>query len=305
MKEIIDRFKGVRVLVVGDLMLDKYIWGEVSRISPEAPVPVVHVQKETFVPGGAANTAANVTSLGGTCVLAGFIGEDTAGNKLRSELVARQINTDGIIKHGKTIEKVRIIGRSQQLLRVDYEDKCSDHHVKDVVAFAKRLNPDAILISDYNKGFVTKELAESLITLGKRVFVDPKPATINFYKNAFVIKPNREEAEQITGIKDSSDSGIAMVAQKMKEMFNSNIVITRGKDGVTVFDGNHSHIPSQAREVFDVTGAGDTFMAALTLGVCAGASLKDSAKIANIAAGLKVGKIGTATVSSEELKRAV
>ena len=315
--KILEQFKGKKILVVGDIMLDKYIWGEVSRISPEAPVQVVHVSRETYAPGGASNVASNISTLNGKALMAGIAGNDEAKNILFEELKNRGINTEGVmIDNDKpTIQKVRIVGRSQQLLRVDYEKKDHVHQniERSMISFLEKavIGVDVVVISDYAKGVITQEICSRLIKLAaehkKSVIVDPKPRHKEFYKGVTLITPNNAEASEMSDIEDGSDESIMEIGNKLLKNLDTGVLITRGEKGMSLFekDGKITHIPAKAKEVYSLIGAGDTVVAAISLAVASGASLEEAATIANIAAGIKVGKIGTASVNIEEIKREI
>ena len=315
--KILDNFKNKKVLVIGDVMLDKYIWGDVSRISPEAPVQVVNVLKETFEAGGAANVANNVAALNGMAFMVGTTGNDEARKILLEVLHEKSIDTDGmqIHKDKPTIQKVRILGKNQQLLRVDYEKK--DHVHKDIEAsmikFLEKTikNVDLIVISDYAKGVITHEICSKLIEISKlnkkMIIVDPKPKHKELYANVDLITPNNSEASEMAGIEDGSDETAIEMGSKLLKYLNTNVLITRGEKGMLLFErsGNVSHIPAKAKEVYSLIGAGDTVVATAALALASGANLLEAATLANIAAGIKVGKIGTASVSIDEIKREI
>ena len=310
---ILENFKDKKILVIGDIMLDKYIWGDVSRISPEAPVQVVNVMKETYEAGGAANVANNVSALTGKAFMAGIAGNDEAKNILLGELSKKGINTEGIFldKNKPTTQKVRIIGKSQQLLRVDYEKK--EHAHKDIedkmISFLNKIIRivDVVVVSDYAKGVITPAICNKLIHMAeehsKAIIVDPKPKHKDLYANVTLITPNNAEASEMTGIEDGDEAVLEMGAQLLKYL-NANVLVTRGEKGMSLFekDGNATHIPAKAKEVYSIIGAGDTVVATIALAIASGADLKEAATLANIAAGIKVGKIGTASVSIEEIK---
>ncbi|MBL7055061.1 D-glycero-beta-D-manno-heptose-7-phosphate kinase [Candidatus Woesearchaeota archaeon] len=314
---ILDQFKNKKVLVIGDLMLDKYIWGEVSRVSPEAPVQVVKVSKESYAPGGAANVANNVAALNGKTYMIGLVGNDEANETLISELKKKQINTEGIIEDNNrpTIQKIRVIGKGQQLLRFDYEKKdyLDEGKEKKILDFViKRIqNIDAIIISDYAKGVITKNLAEKLIKLAnekkKIIIIDPKPEHKKFYKNATLITPNNKEACEMLNVEEKNDDSINKVGKRLLEELNAHIVITKGEKGIAIFEKNSeiTNIPTKAKEVYDIIGAGDTVVATLALALASNATLKEAAILANYAAGITVGKVGTSTVTTEEIKKAM
>ena len=313
--KILDNFKDKKILVIGDIMLDKYIWGDVSRISPEAPVQVVNVLKETFEAGGAANVASNVAALGGFPYMVGISGNDEAKNTLIEEMGKKCINTEGVIidKDKPTTQKVRILGKSQQLLRVDYENREHIHHEIEnlIIRFVeKNINDaDIVVISDYAKGVVTREVSRKIISLAKQskkpIIVDPKPKHRDFYKEVDLITPNNNEASEMSGIEDGSDESVMEIGKNLLKNLDTNVLLTRGEKGMSLFekDGSVSHIPAKAREVYSLIGAGDTVVATIAMAIASGAELKDAAFLSNIAAGIKVGKIGTASVSVEEIKR--
>jgi len=315
--DTLNTLKNKKILVIGDIMLDKYIWGNVSRISPEAPVQVVDVKRETHVPGGAANTANNISSLGAKSFIAGIVGNDQEKDTLLKELTKRNINSEGIITDSKkpTITKTRIMAHNQQLLRVDYEDKAyidNDFENK-IINFVNKVidEIDLIIISDYAKGIITPNLIKQLIEItqqkNKKIIIDPKPKHKNFFKGVDLITPNHKEAAEMAGIKETRDEDIQKIGKKLIEDLNSNVLITRGKKGMALFEknGEITNIPTVAKEVYDVSGAGDTVTACLGLAIAANATLKDAAIIANHAAGIVVGKVGTATCTIEELKKSI
>ncbi|MCH8004319.1 MAG: D-glycero-beta-D-manno-heptose-7-phosphate kinase [Nanoarchaeota archaeon] len=316
---IIEQFKNKKILVLGDVMLDKYIWGDVSRISPEAPVQVVNVVKESYSPGGAANVANNIAALNAKSLMVGVVGKDLTKNQLVEELEKRNIDVSGLIddENKRTIRKVRVFGRNQQLLRFDYEKKgYVDNKIESNIFdfILKKIDEiDAIIVSDYAKGTITKNLMEKLIALCKEknkiIVVDPKPKHKEYYKNATLIAPNHTEAHQMTSLLEEEPSGVEIEKigkQLLKEM-NSTVLITKGKKGMSLFekDGRITNIPTFAKEVYDIIGAGDTSVATLTLALASGASFEEAAIIANHAAGMTVGKIGTSTVGIEELKESI
>lgn len=316
MIEILNNFKNKKILVIGDMMLDKYVWGSVSRISPEAPVQIVEVKKETYAPGGAANAANNVAALNAKAFVIGIVGNDQAKEQLVHSLRKNNIETEFISDPKRpTIQKARIMGQSQQLLRVDYENKefvNGDIETRMIEKIIKLLREvDAVLISDYNKGTITKKIAEETIKLcnenKKIVVADFKSLNKEIYKNVTLITPNHDEASRLTKIEEKTDEDMVRVGNILMNELNSNVLITRGGKGMLLFtrEGKIIDIPTKAKQVYDVTGAGDTVSAAIALSLASGATLKDAAKIANYAAGIVVGKVGTATASVDELKEAV
>ena len=312
---VLDNFKGKKILVIGDIMLDKSIWGDVTRISPEAPVQVVNVDKETYAPGGAANTANNISALGGDVSVVGVVGNDSAREKLLEELRKKKINTEGIVvsEERPTIQKIRVMGKGQQLLRVDYEDDSEiskDVRGKIFDKIKKIIDSvDAIIISDYAKGIVTKALFYDImrIAANKIIVVDPKTKYAIHYKGVTLVTPNNYEAGVMANIEIKNKEDLVKAGKKLLESLQSNILITRGEKGMSLFekDGNITEIETKAKEVYDVTGAGDTVVAVATIAMASGASVKDAALLANYAAGIVVGKLGTATVSISELKKAI
>ena len=317
--EVIGKFKDKKIIVIGDVMLDKYIWGDVSRISPEAPVQIVNVVKESHVPGGAANVANNIAALNAKPIMVGIVGNDETKDKLIQELEKRNIDVTGLIndKNKRTIQKVRVFGKNQQLLRFDYEkkgdvDADTENNVFNFVS--KKIDEiDAIIVSDYAKGVITKSIMEKLIGLCKEknkiIVTDPKPGHKEFYKDSTLITPNQTEACQMTGLPEEEikDTEVEKMGKKLLKELNSTVLITKGEKGMSLFEKNDkiTSIPTFAKEVYDIIGAGDTSVATLTLALASGASFKDAAVIANHAAGITVGKIGTSTVSIEELKESI
>jgi D-beta-D-heptose 7-phosphate kinase/D-beta-D-heptose 1-phosphate adenosyltransferase len=284
-------------------MLDKYIFGKVDRISPEAPVQVLEVEKEEYTPGGAANVANNIASLQANASIVGTVGNDNEANILLNELKKRNINTEGIFtdKNKPTTRKVRILGHKQQLLRIDYEKKeyINKEIENNILNFIKNTtNIDAIIISDYAKGVITKNLIENIKTIAqnKIIIVDPKPKHKDLYKNVTLITPNLKEAKEMT---DKEENLI--------NELNSPILVTKGENGMSLLekDGNITNIPTKAKEVYDVSGAGDTVVATLALALSSNATLKQAATLANHAAGITVGKIGTSTVTIEEIRNSI
>jgi D-beta-D-heptose 7-phosphate kinase/D-beta-D-heptose 1-phosphate adenosyltransferase len=307
-------FRGRRVLVLGDVMLDEYIWGEVRRISPEAPVPVVEMSRRTYVPGGASNTAANVAALGGVPHLLGVVGGDAAADRLRDALARSGIDTTGLcVDAGRaTTTKTRIVAHSQQVVRLDCEERAPlSPRLEDGLlrgAEARLPATDACLISDYGKGVVSERVAQQFIRLarlaGKPVVVDPKGADYRKYRGATLVKPNVHEAEALAKQHITDEESLQEVGRCLLEnLGGSALLITRGPQGMSLFrqDERPVHVPTLARNVFDVTGAGDTVASTLALGLAAGGGLEESMHLANQAASIVVGKVGTATVTLDEL----
>lgn len=311
--DLLPRFRGCPVLVVGDLMLDEFVWGSVARISPEAPVPVVEVQKRTFVAGGAANTAANVAALGGTPFLAGLVGDDAHGERVCELLRTNNVDVGPVVRdrHRPTTTKTRVIAHSQQMLRVDHEKPG---------AISKELE-DALLgriatvlpvvrgcvVSDYGKGVVTPRFVGELIATCRAarvpVVVDPKGVDYQKYRGATVIKPNQLEAGKVLNRDLRDADAVRAAGRELTEQLNTSILITQGAAGMSLFEKGRPmvHVPAQAREVFDVTGAGDTVAGTMALALAGGGTLEAACRLASAAAAVVVGKVGTATVSVEEL----
>jgi D-glycero-beta-D-manno-heptose-7-phosphate kinase len=321
LRQIIDRASSARILVIGDLMLDEFVWGKVSRISPEAPVPVVQVTNETFFPGGAANVARNLREFVDKTSVIGLIGKDRGGQQLRQLLAERKIDISDAIEDDKfpTIVKTRIVARHQQVVRVDRETiaKLTTAQIGKVVAAVKKRLPniDAIIFEDYGKGFLTRELvgqiAREARVAKKIVTADPNPSNLIDWSGMTAVKPNRAEAFLAAGVPDR-DSEIAPkkdvdLVRAGKELLQKwgiqYLLVTLGEHGVMFFEkGKHPHhIPTKARDVFDVSGAGDTAIAMFTLALACNATPLEAALIANHASAVVVGKLGTATVTRDEL----
>ncbi len=317
--KFVDRFSKARILVVGDVMLDHYIWGNVSRISPEAPVPVVNVTRENVLLGAAANVVNNIHSLGGAVNVCGVIGHDDAGRQLVHMLRTQGVDTDGLITENRrpTTIKTRIIAHSQQVVRFDRETKQGiekDTHKRMFDFVKQRMDDglDAIILSDYCKGVVTKDLVRDIVKLARKkdiiVSVDPKVNHFGIYSGVTILTPNTKEASVGSRIDIEDEKSLLKAGDLLLSRLKcSAILITRGEHGMSLFerDGRITHIATVAREVFDVTGAGDTVISVLTLAMAAGAGMVDAAKISNFAAGVVVGVVGTATVKPEELKQRI
>ncbi len=305
-KQIIDHFPEEKILVIGDLMLDKYLWGKVERISPEAPVPVFEVERETVNLGGACNVANNIAALDAKAYIIGVIGKDNNGEVLKKLLREKSIEAVLVEDEKRpTTVKTRVIAVSQQLIRIDREnkDKLSPEIEKEIIEKIESVinDIDAIIVSDYGKGVITKNVMEKLLSSGKMVFVDPKPSNCHLYKHITIMTPNRKEAYQCA--KADDEASVEEVGRTiMKYLEIDRLLITLGAEGMALFEGDEiTRIRARAKKVFDVTGAGDTVVAVLTLSKVAGANWKESACIANFAAGYVVGEIGTATVDRETL----
>ncbi|MEI6035737.1 MAG: bifunctional ADP-heptose synthase [Verrucomicrobiae bacterium] len=313
--------RSLRILVVGDVMLDEFIWGRVSRISPEAPVPVVEVQAESSYPGGAANVARNLRPFCAGVVLCGAVGEDAYADKLRGLLAAERIETDALVAFAgaPTIVKTRIVARQQQVVRVDREKKCgpAPEVTSRAIELAAGLMPsvDGVILEDYGKGLLCQELKDEVCRLahahGKFLAADPNPDNPLDWSGVDLLKPNRSEAFAMAGRKDAGASDDPLTDQALLEVGAillekwclKGLLITLGEHGMILFEKASPpyHTPTRAREVFDVSGAGDTAIALYTLAVCAGASSHAAAEISNHASGIVVAKLGTATLEAHEL----
>lgn len=308
-------FKNARVLVFGDVMVDHFIWGNVSRISPEAPVPVVSVTKETILLGGGANVLNNILALGGKPEICGVIGYDDTGRQFLKELKKMGAAADGIFYEKRpTIVKTRIVAHSQQVVRFDREvkEEISIKTQNSIYEFIKKRikNIDILAISDYAKGCITENLLADILQLAKkndvRIVVDPKVKHFNFYQGVTVVTPNNLEASQASGVEIVDEASLHRAGEVLLNRLGCDaLLITRGEHGMSLFESNGdiTHIPTVAKEVYDVTGAGDTVLATLSLAMAAGAPIKEAAVLANYAAGIVVGIVGTATVSNSELKK--
>jgi rfaE bifunctional protein kinase chain/domain len=316
-RDVLSSFPGKKILVVGDVMLDEYIWGSVRRISPEAPVPVVEVQRRTFVPGGAANTALNVQGLGGQAVLVSVLGRDDAGTRTYDILRGRGVDVEGLLidDHRPTTTKARVIAHSQQVVRVDQEQRtplAPDVEEALLARFESSLPAvDGCALSDYAKGVVSVRVARELIRrvrrAGKPVVVDPKGTDCTKYRSATVVKPNLNEAGLALNCELGDPESIRRGGGRLVELLDgSAVLITRGAQGMSLFVRGQEplHIPAEAREVFDVTGAGDTVAATLAMALAAGAPLDLAARLASCAAGIVVGKVGTAAIQLPEVAQA-
>jgi rfaE bifunctional protein kinase chain/domain len=317
----IARFPGRRVLVVGDLMLDQYVRGAVGRISPEAPVPVVRVTGESSIPGGAGNVVNNLASLGANVSVIGVIGADDAGSRLMEQFRGRGVDVSGVRVdlERQTTQKCRVIAERQQVVRFDRESAGPLSHLTEA-RLLESLDlalprADAVILSDYGKGVINPRVLARAITLARRrglpVTVDPKPEHFRLYKGVTCVTPNTSEAWACMRRDAKAGPGeLDLLGRDILKVLRSrSVLITRGPDGMSLFEhaakGRITHIPTQAREVFDVSGAGDTVISTLTLALAAGASLRRAAALANHAAGIVVAKLGTATTDVKELARAI
>lgn len=306
----LDLFKGKKILVYGDFMLDKYIHGKADRICPEAPVPVIRILFEDYVLGGAGNTANNIISLGGKVFACGVIGKDNEGKKLLELLKKSNIDTTCIMEDPTritTLKKRVVSGNNQLLLRLDYEqtNNITEEQENKIIEKTKNIlkEVDAVIISDYAKGSVTEKIVKEFIQSKKLIIADIKPKNFKFFKGVFLITPNLKEAIEISG----EEQNIEEMGKKIVDMLDCNVFITRGSEGISVFDKNKKHIyvPSlKVSKVFDVTGAGDTVVAVSALSLSSCFNLEETAKISNYAAGIVVQKPGTSTLTLDELKSA-
>lgn len=311
---LLDGFHSSRVLVLGDVMLDRFVYGSVERISPEAPIPVVNVERTADMPGGAANVARNIAAMGAQAVLLGVVGDDASAADLREQIGASpEIIAEFIVDPSRpTTVKTRYVADGQQVMRADREscaplDAATERRL--LSAFVSALDgAGVVLLSDYAKGVLSESVARAVIDAAtranKRVIVDPKARDFAKYRGATLIKPNRLELQAVCGhLCTTQEQVIAGARHVLAQGICATLVVTRGRDGMSVIGADESvvHLPTSARQVFDVSGAGDTAMAALALGLAAGGRIVDAAALANIAAGLAVGKRGTATVSTGEM----
>lgn len=316
----VERFKKKKVLVLGDVMLDRFVWGAVNRISPEAPVPVVEIRKETTCLGGAANVVANIRSMGGKTFPLAVVGDDPEGRQLRARFGDLGASVSGILvaRERSTSVKTRIIAHHQQVCRTDREDKSPlPQPMQDRIAawFCDHLAAvDAVIVSDYAKGLITPGLLKRILpaarSAGKIVCIDPKLRSFASYRPATVITPNLAEAEHASGISIGDEKALVRAGNKiLKQTGIEHLLVTRGERGMALFEGHRNakvtRIPTLAREVFDVTGAGDTVISTLALGLVSGLSILEAAILSNIAAGIVVGKLGTASVTPEELRAGI
>ncbi|MBU6460859.1 MAG: D-glycero-beta-D-manno-heptose-7-phosphate kinase [Proteobacteria bacterium] len=307
LNDLFARLSQVRVLVVGDVMLDRYWFGEVSRISPEAPVPVVHVHQVDERAGGAANVARNIAALGGSVSLLSVVGEDEAGltleRLLKADGVESRLHRDEAID---TTIKLRVVGRQQQLLRIDFEKKPSTESLDRKLCDFHELiqEADLVILSDYGKGALAhvQDMILACNQLGTPVLVDPKGDEYECYRNATMLTPNRSELREVCG-RWKNESDLESRAQALRERLNLQaLLVTRSEEGMTLFSGSGMvHEAARAREVFDVSGAGDTVIGTLGLMLACGATMEEAVRLANRAAGVVVGKFGTAVLSREEL----
>jgi D-beta-D-heptose 7-phosphate kinase/D-beta-D-heptose 1-phosphate adenosyltransferase len=315
-RKILSGFKRERILVIGDIILDRYIWGKVTRISPEAPVPIVEVTEENFLLGGASNVAHNIVALGGHATIAGLAGNDRGGDILSKILDEKRIRSEGVFKSLRpTTVKTRVIAHSQQVVRFDREDR----NIIDGKIFRSLLKyitseipkHDAVILSDYKKGVISSNLLKEVVRIARTenifVSVDPKVGHFHLYKNVSLITPNLLEASLASGIEIRDEKSLLNAGRTLlRKIPCEAVLITRGEYGMSLFTKKKVvHIPTAAKNVYDVTGAGDTVIATFTLAHAAGAGMEASAVIANHAAGIVVGEVGTAVVTLDELQKSL
>jgi D-glycero-beta-D-manno-heptose-7-phosphate kinase len=308
-RALVERMRGRAILVVGDLMIDEWIWGAVTRISPEAPVPVVAVTDHSFTLGGAGNVANNLVALGASVEFVGAVGEDAFAADVRRMLREEGVNDSGVFTADDrpTTRKTRIVAHNQQVVRADWEDtsSLSPPDRTKIIAYLKNraAGVDAVILSDYAKGLLSYEIVQAALGC-KLVLADPKPQNIEFFHGVTCVAPNEHEAEIATGIKINDEASLARAGTSLLEQLDCRyVVITRGEHGMALFgaQGERLTIPSVARKVFDVSGAGDTVIAVLSLALAGGATIELAMQLANFAAGAVVEKLGTATASSDEI----
>lgn len=308
-----------RIMVIGDVMADHYLWGEVERISPEAPVPVVHVQKDQTLLGGAANVVNNLRGLGCQVQLCGIVGNDEQGQRISEQLADLDVDDSCllVVEDRHTTVKSRVIAHNQQVVRVDWEKSApiSRRHIRWMLErIEERLGElDGIIISDYGKGVVNKALLDGLrakaVPAGVKIAVDPKIQNMRHYHGFYTMTPNHHESGQVLGMKlSNTDQDIHRAGKKIIKRYRlQSLVITRGEEGMSLFEnGDHvTDIPTVAKEVYDVTGAGDTVIAALSCGLAVGGSLYEAAQIANFSAGVVIAEVGTAAVKAKRVAEAI
>jgi rfaE bifunctional protein kinase chain/domain len=313
---ILREFKNKKILIIGDLILDRYIWGKVNRISPEAPVPIVEVTEENFLLGGASNVANNIVALGGHPTIAGIVGNDRAGEVIMKLLEEKGIQSQGVFWCSRpTTVKTRVIAHNQQVVRFDREDKdrIEGKVSREILKFMRSAVTahDAVIISDYKKGIVSSELIREVLKNSRPyhifVSVDPKIGHFHLYKNVSLITPNLTEASFSSGIEIVDEKSLIQAGKALlKKLSCSTVLITRGEKGMSLFEKNKvAHIPTVTRNVYDVTGAGDTVIAAFTISYASGANMEEAAVIANHAAGIVVGKVGTAVATPDEILKSL
>lgn len=318
MIDYIKNFHSATVLVIGDIIADHYIWGKVERISPEAPVPIVDVQRESYMLGGAGNVANNILSLDGKVQICGVVGHDEMGRWITHSLRVQGVDISGVVvEDGRpTTKKTRVIAHSQHVVRFDHESRgeISEQAQSIILEYVKSHLKDikVLVISDYSKGVVTRYIVKRLFELSMEnnvaVVVDPKLKHFDYYTGATIITPNTSEASMASGIHIQDEESLRRAGEiLLKQSGSKALLITRGEHGMSLFEkgGEVTHIPAVARDVFDVTGAGDTVVSTLALSLASGASLKDASRLANYAAGIVVGIVGTGTVRRGQLLSAL
>jgi rfaE bifunctional protein kinase chain/domain len=315
---VLRRFPGQKILVIGDVILDRYWWGDASRLSPEAPVPVVRKQSATVRPGGAANTAANLAALGATALLVGLVGNDREAAELQAALLECGVAADSLIRENArpTTTKTRIIAAHQQIVRVDEEEiaptpREAEERAREAIAEGLE-RTSAVVVSDYAKGFLTPSLLKFVTAragrAGKRVFVDPKGADYTRYLGCFLLKPNRLELGILSGLAVRNHEETLAAGNRLSGLMpGAMILVTEGADGMTLFAGSSpvERLAPAPRQVYDVTGAGDTVLAALSLGISAGATYREAMELATEAAAIAIGTMGTAAVTMAQLEKAL
>jgi rfaE bifunctional protein kinase chain/domain len=308
-RALVERMRGRSILVVGDLMIDEWIWGSVSRISPEAPVPVVAVTDHSFTLGGAGNVANNLVALGARVEFVGTVGEDAFASDVRRMLREEAVDDRGVftVRDRPTTRKTRIVAHNQQVVRADWEDAAplSPTDREQIIAYVRNraASCDAVILSDYAKGLLSYEIVAAAQAC-PLVLADPKPQNLDMFSGVTCVAPNEHEASAASGINITDDSSLVRAGMKLLERLNCKyVVITRGEHGMSLFgaQGERFDIPSVARKVFDVSGAGDTVIAVLSLALAGGASIESAMQLANFAAGAVVEKLGTATASGDEI----
>lgn len=317
LRDLLTAFKKTKVLVIGDFILDQFIWGSVDRISPEAPVPVVNVERESYMPGGSLNVANNIHALGGTVYPCGTVGRDREGRLLLKVIRRHGIDTGGIVyaKDRPTTLKTRVIAHSQQMVRFDREKNqdISEEISKKILKFvhSRMAHCDVVILEDYGKGVIQPGLIRKVVQMARKyrkpVLVDPKEKNFPFYKGVTAVTPNRKEAYSAFN-HAPKETPLEKVGRGLLKKWNcSSLLITLGEGGMALFEKNQptAKIPTAAREVYDVSGAGDTVMAAFALALAAKAKMREAALLSNLAAGIVVGKLGTATVLPQELEGAI
>ncbi len=311
---VIRNFKGKRVLVVGDLILDRFLWGRVDRISPEAPVPVVEVSEESIMPGGAANVACNIAALGGRATVVGALGDDHAAELLQELMCDHGIKCIDVRDDRPTTQKTRVIAQHQQVVRFDQEDRTplGGAALKELLKAVRDEagKYDAIVVSDYKKGVVSRKLVDALLSSARRgatVMADPKVGNFHLYRGVTLITPNLKEATEASRVEVIDHDTLIEAGQTLMRKFSlPSVLITRGEAGMSLFEKKTvTHIPTLAKKVYDVTGAGDTVIATLALARASGATMGEAAVIANHAAGIVVAEVGTAVATSEAVRESI